>query len=1131
MRNILVEISPIDPATNSPVTLRMSAAGVDADGVLVDGKQWLPVVLEGPKLKVSLFSDGVLQPIETSHGALTFQCNEDVGNEHWSKYFYDGAFGRVWVGDSEDPFSSYTQVFEGTFGPLRRNQLIAQVNLLGSEQTLDTPLLSSTYAGLGGSTGSAGLKGAPKPWASGWCSNVEPVLIDAVKWVYQVHGYGPIQNVYTVYENALDLSVPPPLPEPEPVDPEAPVDPDAPPVEPPVPFVPYAGDANSYSELVSMELLEGQWASCLAEGMFRLASQPSGKVTADVAGALNGGAYPTSVSQIARHLLFRAGLTTGRMDQNSMNVFNSVGWGFYTRDQVTIGEVVRAAYHHAGGYIFASSKGIWKAGNWHATKAAGVLTEDRSAMPLVRRLEQLEVAPPYWSVMVGAERCYSVHAASEISPYLNPEVADTAEEALDRAEQALADASAALARLNNITFDGLIERVEKPQLLREIARITVEFSGIRDLGEAVGLVIEPADYATAYSNLTDYLIALDPPLDDLTKDTSVEPVAFNGLFATYYEKRQKLLNKVALQGTVTGYLTNESHTVPATSAGIVSPEAFANAGGEFRVMAGREDVTNSATFAVASEIGVDVSINPTTGVFTVVGMSLDTGIATFRATYGNTSVDKVYQITKAKAGADGSTPKTLFLTSSTQTISYNGSGVATPAVQTNTFEAIRSGTLAAVAWTVKDATGSVKTPLANYLTVNGLFAEMTIAQFNNARGSSSGVIVEASFTDGSESRSDRISITRVQGGADGLPGTPGTSPLVATLSNESHTVAADAAGNVAVGEYTNAGGQMTVYEGSTDRTSAATFSVVSQSGVAISINAAGVYTVTSMSAPTGVATLRATYNGFTRDLKYSISKSMAGAGGASAKSIFVESTHQTFRYGPNATVPNSQTTTFRAYRQNTNVATTWKLFKIDGTTEVATGSYLTISGDTATVTQSQFDNFCDQQGTTGMVVVGQFSDGQTFADRVSVVSVFDGVAGQPGTPGQPGQPGTPGQPGQPGEQGPPGEKGPPGAAGRNMPFYHQEAAPTDMIAGDTWYRPSDKGWFRWSGSAWNRLMGNIASFDQIGAGQIAVDQLSAITGNMGTFTSSNASGSMTITGPLLTCRYPNGNLAVRFGLW
>ena len=570
----------------------MSAKGIDANGVLVDGKQWLPVITEGPKIKASFFSEGVLQPIETSYGALTFECNEDFANFHWSNLNFDGAYGRVWVGDSDGDFSSYQQVFEGAFGPLRRNNLLAQINLLGSEATLDTSLLSSTYQGTGGSAGSAGLKGTPKPWASGSCKNVEPVLIDPITWIYQVHGSGPVQNIVTVYENALDLSVPPPIPEPEPVDPEA--DPPEEPVEPPVPLVPYAGDAPSYASLAAMELEEGQWASCVAEGMFRLASQPSGKITADVEGAKNGGSYPTTISTIARHLLQRAGLTSGRIDQNSLNVFSTVGWSFYSRDQITIGEVVRAAYHHAGGYIYPSTTGVWKAGNWHAEKTAGLMAEDRSSAPLVKRIDQQEVAPPYWSVKVGADRCYSVHSASEISPALSAEDFDGFNEARELAEQAAADANAALARLNNITADGVIERAEKSQLLREIARITVEFDGIHELAQSVGLVIEAGDYENAYENLTVYLDDLDPALDDLTKDTPVEGVAFNGLFATYYDKRQKLLNRVASQGAVTGYLTNESHTIPASSAGLVAAGDLANAGGEFRVMSGREDVSPSA---------------------------------------------------------------------------------------------------------------------------------------------------------------------------------------------------------------------------------------------------------------------------------------------------------------------------------------------------------------------------------------------------------------------------------------------------------------------------------------------------------------------------------------------------------
>ena len=118
------------------------------------------------------------------------------------------------------------------------------------------------------------------------------------------------------------------------------------------------------------------------------------------------------------------------------------------------------------------------------------------------------------------------------------------------------------------------------------------------------------------------------------------------------------------QSTVTGILTNEAHTVTASSTGTVSN--FTGAGGTFKVFYGNTDITSNAktAFSVSSETGVDVSINSSTGVYTVSSMSADTGTAVFSCevegslvggidNQNDVTITKTYTISKAKAGTDG----------------------------------------------------------------------------------------------------------------------------------------------------------------------------------------------------------------------------------------------------------------------------------------------------------------------------------------------------------------------------------------------------------------------------------------------------------------------------------------------
>ncbi len=105
-----------------------------------------------------------------------------------------------------------------------------------------------------------------------------------------------------------------------------------------------------------------------------------------------------------------------------------------------------------------------------------------------------------------------------------------------------------------------------------------------------------------------------------------------------------------------GYLTNESHGVPASEAGVVS--SYTGAGGTFKVYLGLVDVTTSCTFSTVGSPLVTHSIGASTGVYSVTASgtwtngSLST-LVTYRATYGSVTIDKVFTLTKNVAGAVG----------------------------------------------------------------------------------------------------------------------------------------------------------------------------------------------------------------------------------------------------------------------------------------------------------------------------------------------------------------------------------------------------------------------------------------------------------------------------------------------
>lgn len=111
--------------------------------------------------------------------------------------------------------------------------------------------------------------------------------------------------------------------------------------------------------------------------------------------------------------------------------------------------------------------------------------------------------------------------------------------------------------------------------------------------------------------------------------------------------------------SITGFLTNAAHVVSADKDGNVS--SFAGAGGTFRVFLGSTNITTSCTFSLSSGNSSNFSINQSTGVYSVSGMSGDQETATFQAVIpasllpgtSDITITADYSISKSRTGADG----------------------------------------------------------------------------------------------------------------------------------------------------------------------------------------------------------------------------------------------------------------------------------------------------------------------------------------------------------------------------------------------------------------------------------------------------------------------------------------------
>jgi hypothetical protein len=334
---------------------------------------------------------------------------------------------------------------------------------------------------------------------------------------------------------------------------------------------------------------------------------------------------------------------------------------------------------------------------------------------------------------------------------------------------------------------------------------------------------------------------------------------------------------------VTAFLTNEVHTEPADSAGVVLG-SLDDAGGTFKVFVGTTDVTGDAslTYSKPAESGLTASID-SAGVYTISGISQDKGVADFRVVVGNSlipgadsdvSIDKRYSVSKSKvisAGAAlGLSSRSVKLVPSSQVIRYDVDGSETDSITFTTITENFSGTKT-YQFLVDDVEKQAASATSTF----------SLADGDEPAADGKKVVQVRVLEDGVEKARDYVTIYGVKNGSDATTG---------FLTNESHVEPANNAGAL-LGDLTDAGGTFKVFVGTTDVTGDAsvTYSVVSETGCDLSIGTDGVYTVSTVSSSKGTATLRAVIgsslipgssNDVTIEKTYTVSKSFTGAAGA-----------------------------------------------------------------------------------------------------------------------------------------------------------------------------------------------------------------------------------------------------------
>lgn len=338
-------------------------------------------------------------------------------------------------------------------------------------------------------------------------------------------------------------------------------------------------------------------------------------------------------------------------------------------------------------------------------------------------------------------------------------------------------------------------------------------------------------------------------------------------------------------------------------------------------------------------------------------------------------------------------------------------------------------------------------------------------------------------------------------GEDGANGQDAKEVISGYLSNDSIIVPANASGTVT--DFTKALGDFIIYEGQTKVSSGVTFSKVSETGMTSTINSAGRYTVTALSADVGTSTYQAVYKSVSIQKIMIVVKNKqgatgpAGTNGADGKGIVSNST--TYQAGTSGTTPPTGTWSTSipsvsenqylwtkivlTYSDNTN-STAYSVGKMGAKGETGATGSTGATGASGNGIKSTTINFASStSGTTApssgwstsipTVAAGSFLWTRTvltFTDNTTNTSYT--VAKQ-------------------------GEKGDPTG------IISQATVPSNPYVGMLWQNTGASGYIIGATYQWNGSKFNLYIFT---ADNIVATTLSAITANLGNVTAGTLTG-------------------------
>ncbi|MBR0855493.1 hypothetical protein [Bradyrhizobium liaoningense] len=299
-------------------------------------------------------------------------------------YAIDGRPITIRLGRADQPYAETYPLAKLTASGWNVDTDSVSIDLQDYSYKLEVPMQPNTYGGTGGVDGGSDLAGKRKPLVFGNALNITPVLLVPNLLIYQAHD-GVMQSIDVVYDRGVALTG--------------------------------AGDVANYAALAAASVASGQFKTCLAAGLLKLGSSPSGTVTADVKGDATDG-YLVKTADIVRWALRHrtvlsdpADLFTASFDAANAAQPAPIDYFIGPDDNLTVAAFIDNVMGGIGGWGGHRLDGTFEVRIFQAPSDSPVDSFTRADMvggDIKKEPLPDSYRPPRWRWRVPYQRCWTV---------------------------------------------------------------------------------------------------------------------------------------------------------------------------------------------------------------------------------------------------------------------------------------------------------------------------------------------------------------------------------------------------------------------------------------------------------------------------------------------------------------------------------------------------------------------------------------------------------------------------------------------------------------------------------------------------------------------------------------------------